>query len=509
MPQYLSPGVYLEEKEAGSHPIEGVGTAVAAFVGLAEQGPFSTPTLISNWTQFVTTFGGFIADSYLAHAIYGYFNNGGGACYVVRVGADSTARAPQAELPSATDTSFVSYRVTAREPLGTGDITVEVSDPSEGSPAETFTLTVRRGADAEMFDNLAVRAIERNAVAVVNAESQLIRIEETGRTSVAKRRPAGGVYTLAGGTSTALAQIDAEEYVGDVGQRTGLGGLQAIDEITMVCVPDAMAAYRKGIIDIDGVQAIQQAMIDACGLMKDRMAILDSPPGFSPQQIKEWRVEKTRYNSPFAALYWPWLKVFDPVSGGSILVPPSGHIAGIWSRTDQTRGVHKAPANETVAGALDLETQITRAEHDLLNPEGVNVIRAFPGKGIRVWGARTLASTDQTWRYVNVRRLFNYLEESILEGTEWVVFEPNDLDLWQRIRRTVGSFLLGLWRDGALFGATPEEAFYVKCDRETNPDDVIEKGMVVIEVGVAPVKPAEFVVFQVRQLTGGGQLTEE
>ncbi len=509
MPQYLSPGVYLEEKEAGSYPIEGVGTAFAAFVGLAESGPFNTPTLITSWTQFVTTFGAFIRDSYLAHTVYGYFNNGGGACYVVRIGADSTPQPSRAELPSATDTSFSPYRITSREvgPAG-NDVTVEVADASEGPPEESFKLSVRRGAQEEVFDNLTVRATERNVVAVVNAESQLIQIEEIGRAAMAKRRPAAGSYTLAGGAITTVARIDVEEYVGDVSQRTGLGGLQAVDEITMVSVPDVMAAYGKGIIDMDGVQAIQQAMIGHAAEMKDRIAILDPPPGLSPQQIKEWRVEKTRYDSPFAALYWPWIKTYDPLNGGSILVPPSGHIAGIWSRTDQTRGVHKAPANEVVRGAFDLETQITRAEHDQLNPVGINVIRAFPGRGIRVWGARTLATTDASWKYVNVRRLFNFLEESILEGTEWVVFESNDLDLWQRIRRTVGAFLLGQWRNGALFGETPEQAFYVKCDRETNPDDVIESGMVVIEVGVAPVRPAEFVVFHVRQLTGGGQVTE-
>jgi uncharacterized protein len=169
--------------------------------------------------------------------------------------------------------------------------------------------------------------------------------------------------------------------------------------------------------------------------------------------------------------------------------------------------VHKAPANEVIRGAVAVATQVTRGEQDLLNPIGVNVIRAFPGRGIRIWGARTLAS-DATWQYLNVRRLFNYIEESILLGTQWVVFEPNDIDLWQRIRRTIGAFLLRLWRDGALFGVKPEQAFYVKCDEETNPDEVIEAGQVVVEIGIAPVRPAEFVVINIAQRTGGGQVTE-
>jgi hypothetical protein len=201
------------------------------------------------------------------------------------------------------------------------------------------------------------------------------------------------------------------------------------------------------------------------------------------------------------------VQIFDPLSRQQEFVPPAGHMAGIWSRSDDTRGVHKAPANEVVRGAVSLETQITSREHDLLNPQGINCIRAFPGRGVRVWGARTLSS-DPAWRYLNVRRLFNFIEESILEGTQWVVFEPNDLDLWQRIRRTITAFLLGVWRDGALFGATPEEAFYVKCDSETNPPDVVDAGQVVVEIGIAPVKPAEFVVFRIAQFSGGALVNE-
>jgi phage tail sheath protein FI len=213
------------------------------------------------------------------------------------------------------------------------------------------------------------------------------------------------------------------------------------------------------------------------------------------------------YDSKFATLYYPWLEVMDPLTRRPIMVPPSGHMAGVWARTDSTRGVHKAPANEVVRGAIDLEINITKAEHDLLNPEGINCIRSFPGRGIRVWGARTISS-DPSWRYLNVRRLFNYIEESILEGTQWVVFEPNDLDLWQRIKRTITAFLLGVWRDGALFGATPDAAFYVKCDEETNPPDVVDRGQVVCEIGIAPVKPAEFVVFRLAQFSGGADVSE-
>jgi phage tail sheath protein FI len=238
------------------------------------------------------------------------------------------------------------------------------------------------------------------------------------------------------------------------------------------------------------------------------MAILDPPPGLSPQQVAEWRMQKAGYDSKYAAMYYPWFTVMDPVSGTNIAVPPSGHVAGVWARNDDTRGVHKAPANEVIRGAIRPETQLTKGENDLLNPMGVNCIRAFPGRGIRIWGARTLSSEGE-WRYLNVRRLFNYLEESIMEGTQWVVFEPNDDALWARIRRSIAAFLVNEWRKGALFGLTPDEAFYVKCDRETNPAEGIDAGQVVCEIGVAPVKPAEFVIFRLAQFSGGTSLVNE
>jgi phage tail sheath protein FI len=315
--------------------------------------------------------------------------------------------------------------------------------------------------------------------------------------------------TLTGGADVALpVRLSAEEYVGDVSSRTGVGGLETIDDVTMVCAPDLSAAYDRRLIDDEQFKAVQLAMIAHCELMGDRMAILDPPPGLDAQQIKEWRVERAGYDSKYATLYWPRLKVLDPASGQSLFVPPCGHIAGIWARNDDTRGVHKAPANEVVRGAISLERELTRNEHDLLNPEGINCIRAFAGRGVRVWGARTL-SADPAWKYVNVRRLFNYLEKSILTNTDWVVFEPNDRTLWARLRRTIASFLILEWRKGALFGSTPTEAFFVKCDDETNPAEAIDVGQVTCQIGVAPVKPAEFVIFQLAQLQGGVSLLTE
>jgi phage tail sheath protein FI len=505
MPTYLSPGVYVEELQAGSRPIEGVGTAVAAFVGLAAQGPFNEPRLVTNWGQFTSAFGEFVEGSYLAHAVYAYFLNGGGACYVVRVGADGAMPTARAELTSAIDKDKPAFRVAALEPGPSGnDITVDIADPSE--PGEgVFKLVVKQGGrPVETFDNVTTGRGKQNVASVVKAQSKLISLEEVG--ALAAPATASNV-ALSGGAATMPTRVNPDDYVGNSADRTGFAGLEAVDEVTMLSVPDLMSVYEQGTIDLEGVQAVQLAMIAHCELMGDRVAILDAPPGLNAQQIKEWRVDKAGYDSKYASLYWPWIKVFDPLSGKARFVPPSGHIAGIWARSDDERGVHKAPANEVVRGGIALELQITKSEHDQLNPSGINVIRSFPGRGIRVWGARTLSS-DPAWRYLNVRRLFNYVEESILEGTQWVVFEPNDLDLWQRVKRTVNSFLLGVWRSGALFGATPGEAFYVKCDSETNPPDVVDRGQLVVEVGIAPVKPAEFVIFRIAQFSGGAALSE-
>jgi len=201
----------------------------------------------------------------------------------------------------------------------------------------------------------------------------------------------------------------------------------------------------------------------------------------------------------YAAVYFPWLIVTDPVSGGRVTSPPSGHMAGVWARTDATRGVHKAPANTTIAGALGLVRAVSKGEQELLNPAGVNCIRFFPGEGILVWGARTLAPEASEFRYINVRRLTNMIKETVLKNTRWAVFEPNHHPLWAALRRDCGAFLTNVWRDGALVGQTPQEAFFVKCDAETNPPEVRDEGRVVTLIGIAPVKPAEFVVFQLSQ----------
>jgi phage tail sheath protein FI len=508
MPTYLSPGVYMEEVSSGSKPIEGVGTAVAAFVGFAEQGPVNEPVLVTNWTQFTQTFGGFIEGGYLAHSVYGFFLNGGGSAYVVRIGANGTGAdegqtVARVELPGSTEGRPLVVRALTPGPAGDA-VTVEIADAGEPGD-DAFKVIVRGNGQEEVFDNVTTKRGTNNVVTALRA-SKLVTVEETKGAALAV--PAKGArVALSGGASPAPQRVSPSEYVGDAADRTGFAGLEAIDDITMLCVPDLMTAYQSKILDDDGLKAVQLAMIAHCELMSDRVAILDAPPGLKPQKLKDWRQNTAGYDSKYATLYWPWLKVMDPRTGKPIMVPPSGHIAGIWARNDDTRGVHKAPANEVVRGVIELESNLTRGEHDQLNPIGINCVRSFPGQGIRVWGARTLSS-DPEWRYLNVRRLFNYVEKSILGGTNWVVFEPNDQYLWSSVRRTINAFLRRVWRSGALFGQTAEQAYYIKVDEENNPPENRDAGILTIDVGIAPVKPAEFVVFRLSQFSEGAALEE-
>lgn len=404
MPNYMTPGVYIEEVSTGARPIQAVGTSTAAFVGAApDRGARSDAAVaINNWSQFLREFGGEKpASTHLSHAVYGFFLNGGGRCYVVNIG-------------------------------------------------------------------------------------------------------------------------DATSLSGTGTQRKGLQLLEPVDEVAIVAAP--------GFTD----PASYEAVISHCETMEDRVAILDAPlevdridhlievgtasksrkkkteEGTGASEEKNGGLRPRQSDRGFGAFYFPWITVVDPLGEGELVdVPPSGHLAGVWARTDGERGVHKAPANTPVRGALNLTYQVTRVEQGELNVNGVNCIRLFGREGIRVWGARTIADGSSEWRYLNVRRLFNMVEESIAESTRWVVFEPNDRTLWKSIRRDVRAFLMQLWRDGALMGATPEQAFFVQCDEETNPPEVIDQGRVVIRIGIAPVKPAEFVIFQIGQTAAGAELEAE
>lgn len=521
MPSYLSPGVYMEEVDRGTKPIEAVGTAVAAFIGYTEKASdmkngeslslLGKPSLVTNWSQYVQKFGGFVEGAYTPDAVYAYFANGGGNCYIVSVKTLGASNDPDmatsavAMIPAGGGKKGDALKFTAKQggPIGNNiEVEVKTPPPTEGEdgkpvPPSGFTLSVKvDGQTVESYPEVTLGKGD-NEITQVLEQSAVITVEVVGKGDI---MPADGTYGLAGGEIKVKA-VTLADYQGSVAQRTGLGGLEPLDDVTMVVVPDLMSAFESGEIDMKGVQAVQQTIIDYCELVRYCFAILDCPPGMMPQDMKAWRNE-VNYDSTRAALYYPWVEIADMSNPGRTkFVPPSGHMAGIYARTDATRGVHKAPANELVRACIGLEVQVTKGEHDLLNPIGVNVIRSFPGRGIRVWGARTLSS-DASWRYINVRRLFNMIEESIERGTQWVVFEPNDSFLWGRVSRDVTSFLTTIWRTGALFGNNPAEAFYVKCDAETNPPESRDLGQLIVEIGIAPVKPAEFVIFRISQWSG-------
>lgn len=520
MPTYAAPGVYVEEVPSSQKSLTAAATAIAAFVGFTERAPADDasdpdgvkPRLVTSWTQFEQLYGGFAPGCMLPLSVYGYFQNGGTIAYVVRIPNTAPASEPsQAALPAADRALGSPLSVSSIEPGATLTVAVEPvdvgDDAADGGEPSPFNLTVMEGEKpVESFPGLTVTPGDRNVEKVVNAESTRIKVKLDLAKDVDLAavmdvlKP--GTYPLVPAAPVSVP-VSGRKFAGSESARTGINGLTIADEVTMVIVPDLVTAAQKedGTVDLGLWKQVQTALISHCELQGNRMAILDAPPGMNPQQIKEWRSDVAMYDSAFAAMYYPWIKVENPAASNGnreVLIPPSGHIAGVWARTDETRGVWKAPANDTIRGCLDVERPITKNEQALLNPIGINCIRPFGTRGIRIWGARTLSS-DSDWRYVNVRRLFNMVETTILDGTQWTVFEPNDISLWEGVKRTINAFLTGLWKTGALFGTSASQAFYVKCDEETNPPESIDEGKLVVEVGIAPVKPAEFVIFRISQ----------
>lgn len=613
MPEYLAPGVFVEEIDSGSKPIEGVGINTAAFVGYCKSGEFNKPIFISSWSDFCRIFGEedekilkplsdevghsvtelltakresrkslldfaqttlnqaikhrqregvkddgkakswsefvqkndipmsmspFIDGTYMAYAIRGYYDNGGGRAYIVRVARESDLTTYKYEpskkaLPSAKSAvlEIGGYAFKALKAGSAGnDIEVEVSHEGD----EGFVVKISGDGKPETIGTKDAPLTPKNFKDAFKSAA----VEGTA-TKVATR-PQAGTFSLSGGEDAAegvnllalpiskeLARVEADEFIGDTANRTGFSGLSAIEDVNMICVPDLMAGvWKRSSLNGSGLgpevlncddkrkQAIldaQSILISFCERMGDRMCILDPIPGLSPQEMRD-----TTLNAPFSSdhgqgtIYYPWIKVPDVFhKGQQVFVPPCGHVAGVWARVGTERGVHKAPANEALMGAVALEYNVSKGDQEILNPEGINAIRSFPGTGIRIWGARTLATVgNPSWKYVNVRRLFNYLEKSIERGMQWAVFEPNDQDLWARVRRNISAFLFVEWREGKLFGATPDQAYYVKCDRETNPQETIDLGRLYVEVGVNPVKPAEFVIIRMGQWAGGADKEE-
>lgn len=366
-----------------------------------------------------------------------------------------------------------------------------------------FNLEVKFDDQVEMYENLSFNIEASNYVDKKTAKSDLVEVRCQAPTSgpvppflaicQEDEEKAVASVVLAGGSNGSVGSLSAADFIGTdngAGRRTGIQSFLDNDNVSIMAVP--------GVTDPN----VQLMLVAHCENLGSRFAVLDMPR--DAKKIDDIMAHRDIFDTNYGAMYHPWLQVFDPLDKKNIAIPPSGSMLGIYARSDNTRGVHKAPANEPVRACVGLDCQFNKGEQDILNPKGVNLIRSFPGMGIRVWGART-ATSNPSWKYVNVRRLFIFIEESIKANTNWAVFEPNDEVLWVRVRRTIEVFLTGMWRDGSLAGSTPEEAFFVNIGHDTMTQDDIDNGRLVCVIGVAPVKPAEFVIFRISQKTSDSE----
>jgi len=549
---YFAPGVYIEEVNRGSRPIEGVGTAIAGFIGFTEavrgDAELFKPMLVTTWDQYLEYYakpgsdGYTDYDAYLPFAVNGWFLNGGGRCWVVSIGTQLPGSPPPPPEEVALTISTRANRPALMfnikpEEEANGRIVVLINestplppeDPEAEPPMNTgefFSIVIgRAGEELERYDNLSMNpdvAPELGTyVATALETSEYVTVADLAQSGTGQplaKRPGNGQYELSPPPLVSNPNRFTRDMQGVRDDRTGIQGISEIDEVTMLACPDIMRAYQLGLLDLDQVHGVMELMVSLCENAvpnpPNRMVVLDAPPckgggdpvppeQVKPQHVAQWLSSFNR-RSMYAALYYPWIRVANPRNGGRpITIPPCGHMMGVWARTDETRGVFKAPANEVPRGVLSLAYETNFREQEMLNPIGINCIRSFPNRGIRIWGARTLADpSDTQWRYIPVRRLMSYIEKSIELGTQWVVFEPNDQELWYRVTRTISNFLEGIWRQGALFGASPAEAFFVKCDASINTPTSMMLGRLYVEIGVAPVRPAEFVIFRIGQMTG-------
>ncbi|MDH5666856.1 MAG: phage tail sheath subtilisin-like domain-containing protein [Nitrospira sp.] len=563
MPEYLAPGVYVEETSFRAKSIEGVGTSTTGLVGPTRKGPVGgTPELLTSFSDFERIYGGLdnleYGTNFLAHSVRAYFDNGGSRLYVARVTNSGGGTAVSPDIVTNADSTLAARFIT-RFPgqAGNGQVMVQLKT----APATKRTMNVaplgsmiRSGegegmvfhvkqegtwvdssdtaldlsslADTDVpngtadFLSLSIVAIDRDGHVTGFDDLGLDRshprwLGNVLSDSPSRRRDALEQWLAAeiGSAVTAFQLREGFFASADEWSQTLTGGsdgsepdqaayetalkeFEKLEDISIVAAPGS-SSYADA-------QGILGALISHAERIRYRIAVVDTP---QDKAVSEAREIRGRVDSKYAALYYPWVVVSNPLSRAGdasvpreIALPPSGFVCGIYARNDVERGVHKAPANEVVRGALRFERDVNFAEQEVLNPLGVNCLRYLSGRGYRVWGARTVSS-DPEWKYVNVRRYMNYLEASIDRGTQWAVFEPNGERLWANIRETVSAFLYNEWVNGALLGSSGKEAFFVRCDRSTMTQNDLDNGRLICLVGVAVLKPAEFVIFRIGQKT--------
>lgn len=555
MAEYFSPGVYVEEIDNSPRPMEGVGTSTAGFVGLAERGPaVGAPVLVTSYANYRKQFGGYLSEftheefRYLPSSVEQFFVNGGTRCYVSRViPADARKAKADAGVLSfeavnegkwgnkiritieglerrkmqllAEDNgvytaktadgfregdvvrvgeeynrieSIIENKITFQKPFETQVVDAALL-PGIVLYLQELQVVVSYMDEVEKYTGVTLNITSPSYIGTRMERSEIVKAEALpmdvpGNLMETIFEGEAGTIRLADGFDGSIGKVDAGTFIGEdngPGKRTGIQAFVENTDVSMMAVP--------GIT----IPEVMVSLVAHCENLKSRFAVLDMPK--DAVKVKELVEYRSMIDSTYAAMYHPWLQVFDRSTNRPGFIPPSGAVMGVYSRTDLTRGVHKAPANETVA-CTGLKVNYTKAEQDLVNPEGVNLIRALPGQGIRIWGART-ASSNSSFRYVNVRRLFIFVEESIKANTNWVVFEPNDTTLWSRVSISLTSFLEGLWRAGMLVGESAGEAFFVNIGPDTMTPDDIQNGKLICEICIAPSRPAEFVIFRVSQNT--------
>jgi phage tail sheath protein FI len=360
-------------------------------------------------------------------------------------------------------------------------------------------VTISSPFGFEIHDNLVFdKNHPRDFARVINESSNTVVVENlNSRTPTPFNMPQADVEQALVGGSDGVGTVSPEDFRGrcELEARTGLFALEDHEEVGMICLPDLQTAMDRDAISEEEFEAIQQMAVDFCERTKMSVAMLDVPRGFGIDEARDWR---DRFDSKYAAMFYPWLKVQNPDGEGTLLVPPSGHVAGLTSQADQETGVHRAAANLPLKNVVGLERTLNKDLIDILAPEGINCFRNFRGRGIRPWGARTVSS-NTLWTHINVRRLFIMVERSIAEGTEWAVFEPNNWDTWKAVERQVSTFLYSLWKDGMILGDVPEDGYYIRCDETVNTEITREAGECHVEIGIAAVRPAEFIVVRIGQ----------
>jgi phage tail sheath protein FI len=509
MGTYTYPGVYIQEVDTGNKPIEGVSTSIAGFLGIAERGPMAA-TFLTSFADYQRSYGSYYVDStgaptYLAYAVEGFFLNGGQGCWVARV-ASATAIKAEVKLanitisaagPGATGAQIgYSIQPASIAPTDTTKFQLQLyywSDPTAAKAMNLSTATI-----SEVFDNLSISPTSSMYfVGTVNSGSNLVTVAQPAAGPVATTALA---LLPSPGADPALVLNDFEGSSVDPANPTSLAALDAIDDISIYCCPDEH--YLDGTVP----GSIAALLLASCQNLMDRFAIFQSSVN-AGQPAKVAPGPTTISQRGYSAFYYPWVNVANPTTDVDTLVPPGGHIAGIYARSDSNYNVAKDPANEQISGIDSLQLLINNSIQGQLNPIGVNCLRYFKAQGNLVFGGRT-TSPDPDWQYINVRRLFIFIEKSIQQGTQWVVFQPNDQTTWARVIRSVSDFLTGLWMQNMLMGATKDQAFFVRCDNTTMTQTDIESGRLIVLVGVAPVYPAEFVIFRIGQWSGGASVTE-